>query len=203
MDTTNKRDVTGLNDTLYLEYHDKEWGVPVYEDAKIFEFLLLETFQAGLSWITILRRRENFRVAFDNFDFQKIANYSDEKLAELKLDAGIIRNTLKIKAAKTNAIAFIGVQKEFGTFSKYLWDFVDGKAVQNNFTNMSEMPANTPLSDKISKDLKSRGFKFVGSTIVYAHMQAMGIVNDHTTACFRHKESISFFFILSTANKLL
>ena len=188
MDTTKKRCNWPKDDALYLEYHDKEWGVPVYEDAKIFEFLLLETFQAGLSWITILRRRENFRVAFDNFDFQKIANYTDEKLAELKLDAGIIRNTLKIKAAKTNAIAFIEVQKEFGTFSKYLWDFVDGKAVQNNFTNMSEMPANTPLSDKISKDLKSRGFKFVGSTIVYAHMQAMGMVNDHTTACFRHEE---------------
>ena len=188
MDTTKKRCNWPKDDALYIEYHDKEWGVPVYEDAKIFEFLLLETFQAGLSWITILRRRENFQVAFDNFDFQKIANYSDEKLAVLKLDAGIIRNTLKIKAAKTNAIAFIEVQKEFGTFSKYLWDFVDGKAVQNNFTNMSEMPANTPLSDKISKDLKSRGFKFVGSTIVYAHMQAMGIVNDHTTACFRHKE---------------
>ena len=176
------------NDPLYIEYHDTGWGVPVYDDAKIFEFLLLETFQAGLSWITILRRRENFRTAFDNFDFQKIANYSDEKLAELKLDAGIIRNTLKIKAAKTNAIAFMEVQKEFGTFSKYLWDFVDGKPVQNNFTSMSEMPANTPLSDKISKDLKSRGFKFVGSTIVYAHMQAMGMVNDHTTDCFRHKE---------------
>ena len=162
--------------------------MPVYEDAKIFEFLLLETFQAGLSWITILRRRENFRVAFDNFNYQKIANYSDEKQAELKLDTGIIRNTLKIKAAKTNAIAFMEVQKEFGTFSKYLWDFVDGKPVQNNFTSMSEMPANTPLSDKISKDLKSRGFKFVGSTIVYAHMQAMGMVNDHTVDCFRHKE---------------
>ena len=189
MDTTNKKRCNWpKDDELYIEYHDKEWGVPVYEDAKIFEFLLLETFQAGLSWITILRKRENFRVAFDNFDFQKIANYSDEKLAELKLVAGIIRNTLKIKAAKTNAIAFIEVQKEFGTFSKYLWDFVDGKAVQNNFTNMSKMPANTPLSDKISEDLKSRGFKFVGSTIVYAHMQAMGMVNDHTTACFRHKE---------------
>ncbi|MDG2264236.1 MAG: DNA-3-methyladenine glycosylase I [Flavobacteriales bacterium] len=189
MDTTNKKRCNWpKDDELYIEYHDKEWGVPVYEDAKIFEFLLLETFQAGLSWITILRRRENFRTAFDNFDFQKIAKYSNEKLAELKLDAGIIRNTLKIKAAKTNAIAFMEVQKEFGTFSKYLWDFVDGKPVQNNFTSMSEMPANTPLSDKISKDLKSRGFKFVGSTIVYAHMQAMGMVNDHTVDCFRHKE---------------
>ena len=189
MDTTNKKRCNWpKDDTLYMDYHDKEWGVPVYEDTKIFEFLLLETFQAGLSWITILRKRENFRKVFHNFDYKKIAEYDDKKLEELRLDAGIIRNRLKIKAAKTNAIAFIAVQKEFGTFSKYLWDFVDGKAVQNNFTNMSEMPANTPLSDKISKDLKSRGFKFVGSTIVYAHMQAMGIVNDHTTACFRHKE---------------
>ncbi len=176
------------DDAIYMEYHDIEWGVPVYEDSKIFEFMLLETFQAGLSWITILRRRENFRTAFDNFDFQKIANYSDEKLEELRQDVGIIRNRLKIKAAKTNAIAFMEVQKEFVTFSKYLWDFVDGKPIQNNFKSMSEIPANTTLSDKISKDLKSRGFKFVGSTIVYAHMQAMGMVNDHTTDCFRHKE---------------
>ena len=176
------------DDALYIEYHDKEWGVPVYEDKKIFEFLLLETFQAGLSWITILRRRENFRKAFDDFNYHKVANYSDEKLEKLRQDAGIIRNKLKIKAAKTNAIAFIEVQKEFGTFSKYLWNFVDGKPIQNNFKSMIEMPANTPLSDKISADLKSRGFKFVGSTIVYAHMQAMGMVNDHTTDCFRHKE---------------
>jgi len=176
------------DDALYIEYHDKEWGVPVYDDAKIFEFLLLETFQAGLSWITILRRRENFRKSFDNFDFQKIANYSDEKLAELKLDAGIIRNTLKIKAAKTNAMVFMKVQKEFGTFSKYLWGFVDEKPIRNNFTSIRKLPTNTPLSDKISKDLKSRGFKFVGSTIVYAHMQAIGMVNDHTANCFRYKE---------------
>ena len=186
---TNKKRCNWLkDDALYIEYHDREWGVPVYDDSKIFEFLLLETFQAGLSWITILMKRENFQKTFDNFDYNKIANYSDEKQAELKLDAGIIRNTLKIKAAKTNAIAFITVQKEFGTFSKYLWDFVDGKPIQNNFKLLSEMPANTPLSDKISKDLKSRGFKFVGSTIVYAHMQAMGMVNDHTIDCFRHKE---------------
>ena len=189
MDMTNKKKCNWLkDDALYIEYHDREWGVPVYDDSKIFEFLLLETFQAGLSWITILRKRENFQKAFDNFDYNKIANYSDEKQAELKLDAGIIRNTLKIKAAKTNSIAFMEVQKEFGTFSKYLWDFVDGKPIQNNFKLLSEMPANTPLSDKISKDLKSRGFKFVGSTIVYAHMQAMGMVNDHTIDCFRHKE---------------
>ena len=176
------------NDPLYIQYHDKEWGVPVYEDAKIFESLLLETFQAGLSWITILRRRENFRTAFDNFDFQEIANYSDTKQAELKLDAGIIRNTLKIKAATSNAQAFIKVQQEFGTFSKYLWGFVGGKPIQNHFKTISELPANTPLSDKISADLKNRGFKFVGSTIIYAHMQAMGMVNDHTTDCFRYNE---------------
>ena len=176
------------NDALYLRYHDREWGIPVYEDHKIFEFMLLETFQAGLSWITILRRRENFRTAFDNFDFQKIANYSDEKLEELKQDVGIIRNRLKIKAAKTNAIAFMEVQKEFGTFSKYLWGFVGGKPIQNHFKTISELPANTPISDKISADLKNRGFKFVGSTIIYAHMQAMGMVNDHTTDCFRYNE---------------
>ena len=175
-------------DPLYIEYHDKQWGVPVYEDAKIFEFLLLETFQAGLSWITILRRRENFRTAFDNFDFQEIANYSDEKLEDLRKDAGIIRNRLKIKAAKSNALAFMEVQKEFRTFSKYIWSFLDGKPIKNAFKAMSELPANTPLSDKISADLKKREFKFVGSTIVYAHMQAMGIVNDHTTDCFSYNE---------------
>jgi len=186
--TRKKRCNWPKDDALYLEYHDKEWGIPVYNDQKIFEFLLLETFQAGLSWITVLRKREDFRRAFDNFNYKIIANYSDEKLENLRQDTGIIRNRLKIKAAKTNAIAFIEVQKEFGSFSKYIWGFVDGKPVQNNFTSMSEIPANTPLSDKISKDLKSRGFKFVGSTIVYAHMQAMGMVNDHTTDCFRHKE---------------
>ena len=176
------------DDSLYIEYHDKEWGVPVYDDQKIFEFLLLETFQAGLSWITILKKRENFRRAFDSFNYKIIANYSNEKLEALRNDTGIIRNKLKITAAKTNAIAFIEVQKEFESFSKYIWGFLDRKPIQNNFKRMSEIPANTPLSDKISKDLKSRGFKFVGSTIVYAHMQAMGMVNDHTTDCFRHQE---------------
>ena len=176
------------NDPLYIKYHDKEWGIPVYEDKKIFEFLLLETFQAGLSWITILKKRENFRIAFDKFDYEKIANYSDKKLEVLRQDAGIIRNRLKIKAAKTNAIAFMKVQKEFSRFSKYLWGFVDNKPIQNKFKNMKELPANTLLADKISADLKKRGFKFVGPTIVYAHMQAMGMVNDHTTDCFRYKE---------------
>ena len=176
------------NDPLYIKYHDKEWGIPVYEDKKIFEFLLLETFQAGLSWITILKKRENFRIAFDEFDYEKIANYSDKKLEVLRQDAGIIRNRLKIKAAKTNAIAFMKVQKEFSRFSKYLWGFVDDKPIQNKFKRMKELPANTPLANKISADLKKRGFKFVGPTIVYAHMQAMGMVNDHTTDCFRYKE---------------
>ncbi|MAX68993.1 MAG: DNA-3-methyladenine glycosylase I [Flavobacteriales bacterium] len=189
MDTTKKnRCKWPKEDDLYIEYHDREWGVPIYDDAKIFEFLLLETFQAGLSWITILRKRENFRKAFNNFDYQKIANYSEKKIKELKLDAGIVRNKLKIKAAKTNAIAFIEVQKEFGTFSKYIWGFVNGKPIQNNFKSLSEMPANTPLSDKISSNLKKRGFKFVGTTVVYAHMQSMGMVNDHITNCFRYNE---------------
>ncbi len=175
-------------DSLYIEYHDKEWGVPIYNDKKIFESLLLETFQAGLSWITILKKRENFRIAFDEFNYEKIAKYSDKKLEILGKDERIIRNQLKIKAAKTNAIAFMKVQKEFSTFSKYLWGFVNGKPIQNKFKSMKELPTNTPLSDKISNDLKSRGFKFVGSTIVYAHMQAMGMINDHTTKCFRYKE---------------
>ena len=176
------------NDPLYMEYHDNEWGVPVFDDKKIFEFLLLETFQAGLSWITILRKRESFRKAFSNFDYKKISNYSDKKLEKLKLDAGIIRNRLKIKAAKTNAISFLKVQKEFGTFRKYIWNFVDEKPIQNNFKSLDELPKNNALSDKISSDLKKRGFKFVGSTIIYSHMQAMGMVNDHTTGCFRYKE---------------
>jgi len=176
------------NNPLYIKYHDTEWGVPVYEDQKIFEFLLLESFQAGLSWITILKKREHFRIAFDNFDFKKIVNYSEEELENLRNNTGIVRNRLKIKAAKTNALAFIDVQKEFGTFSKYFWNFVEGEPIKNNFKHISETPVNTPLSDKISSDLKKRGFKFVGSTIVYAYMQAIGMVNDHVTNCFRYKE---------------
>ena len=174
------------SDPLYMDYHDKEWGVPVYDDQKLFEFLVLETFQAGLSWITILRKRENFRIAFDNFDYHKIANYDEDKFKSLLHDAGIIRNRLKIKATITNAQAFIMIQKEFGSFSKYIWGFVDGTPVQNSFNSLSELPANTPLSDRISKDLKKRGFKFVGSTVIYAHMQATGMVNDHETGCFRY-----------------
>ena len=176
------------NDPLYKEYHDIEWGVPVYDDDKLFEFLILETFQAGLSWITILRKRENFRAAFDNFDYEKIANYNEEKFNELINNAGIVRNKLKIKATISNAVAFMEVQKEFGSFSKYIWSFTDGKPIKNKAINLGEVPATTELSDKISKDLKKRGFKFVGSTVIYAHMQATGMVNDHVIDCFRYNE---------------
>jgi DNA-3-methyladenine glycosylase I len=175
-------------DPLYVAYHDTEWGVPVKDDQLLFEFLILETFQAGLSWITVLRKRENFRKAFDNFDYRKVAKYDQEKIDSLLLDAGIIRNKLKVKATVTNAIAFMEVQKEFGSFSDYIWSFVDGKPLVNTFRSMKDLPANTPLSDMISNDLKKRGFKFVGTTVVYAHMQATGMVNDHTTECFRYKE---------------
>tara|TARA_B100001142_G_scaffold229798_1_gene227948 strand:+ start:11204 stop:11779 length:576 start_codon:yes stop_codon:yes gene_type:complete len=176
------------NDPLYTEYHDVEWGVPVYDDSKIFETLILETFQAGLSWITILRKRENFRTAFDNFDYTKIANYSDQKLEDLMQNSGIIKNRLKIDAVIKNAQAFINIQKKTGTFSKYLWSFVDGKPIQNNIATINKIPIHTPLSYKISKSLKSNGFKFVGPKTVYAHMQAIGMTNDHTINCFRYKE---------------
>lgn len=176
------------NDPLYVEYHDTEWGVPIYDDAKLFEFLILETFQAGLSWITVLRKRENFRKAFDNFDYTKIAKYNEEKFEELLLDAGIIRNKLKIKATISNAEAFMKIQQEFGSFSNYIWNFTNGKPIKNNWKNLKELPAKTALSDVISKDLKKRGFKFVGSTVIYAHMQATGMVNDHVADCFRHHE---------------
>ena len=174
-------------DDLYRNYHDNEWGKPVYDDETIFEFLILETFQAGLSWYTVLAKRENFRKAFDNFNLKKIANYSEDKIAELAEDAGIIRNKLKIKATVTNAQAFIKVQEEFGTFSKYIWGFVDGKPIDNQPKNLSEVKATTPISDALSKDMKKRGFKFVGSTVIYAHMQATGMVNDHVIDCFTRK----------------
>jgi DNA-3-methyladenine glycosylase I len=178
----------GIGDPLYEAYHDEEWGVPVYDDDTLFEFLILETFQAGLSWITILRKRENFRKAFDDFDYKKIAKYNQKKIDSLLLDAGIIRNKLKVNATITNAQSFMKIQEEFGSFSKYIWGFVDGKPIKNKFKSLNEMPANTPLSDALSKDLKQRGFKFVGSTVVYAHMQATGMVNDHEVGCFRYKE---------------
>ena len=178
-----------LGDPLYEAYHDQEWGVPVKDDRTFFEFLILETFQAGLSWITILRKRENFRKAFDNFDYKQIASYTQIKMDTLQLDAGIIRNKLKIKAAVTNAQAFMAVQEEFGSFSNYIWKFVNGEPLKNKVENYKSAPPTTALiSDAISKDLKKRGFKFVGSTVVYAFMQATGIVNDHEVQCFRYHE---------------
>ena len=177
---------------LMIKYHDKEWGKPVHDDKKLFEFLLLEGFQAGLSWSTILNKRENFCKAFDNFDFNKIVKYNKRKINSLMQDAGIIRNKLKIESAVSNAKAFLEVRKEFRTFNKYIWGFVNGKPINNKRKSLKDLPASTKLSDKISKDLKNRGFKFVGSTIIYAHMQATGMVNDHTTNCFRYKEIIGF-----------
>jgi DNA-3-methyladenine glycosylase I len=179
-------------DKLMIKYHDKEWGVPLHNDRKLFEFLILEGFQAGLSWRTILHKRENFREAFDNFDFNKIAKYNRKKINSLLKNEGIIRNKLKIEAAITNAKAFLQVRKEFGTFDKYIWSFINGKPIDNKFKSLKELPAKTKLSDKISEDLKKRGFKFVGSTIVYAHMQATGMVNDHVEGCFRHSDLRSF-----------
>ncbi len=177
-----------LGDPLYEAYHDQEWGVPVYDDATLFEFLILETFQAGLSWITVLRKRDNFRKAFDRFNYKKIAKYDEKKIQELLQNPGIIRNKLKVRATVSNAQAFIQIQKEFGSFSAYIWKFVNGIPIQNKLSDYKKAPANTPLSDTISKDLKSRGFKFVGTTVIYAHMQATGMVNDHETKCFRYTE---------------
>lgn len=174
-------------DDLYRKYHDEEWGRPVYDDETIFEFLILESFQAGLSWYTILSKRENFRKAFDYFDYNKVAVYSDQKIEELMSNSGIIRNKLKICAAVTNARKFLEVQEEFGSFSKYIWGFIDGRPIDNKPKALSEVPATTEISDKISKDLKKRGFKFVGSTVIYAHMQATGMVNDHIETCFIRK----------------
>lgn len=170
---------------IYEKYHDEEWGVPVHDDQKLFEFLILETFQAGLSWITILKKRENFRLAFDDFDYKKVSVYTEDKIQELLQDAGIIRNQLKIRAAVSNAIAFMKIQDEFGSFSKYIWEFTEGKPINNKRQTLKEVPATTPLSDAISKNLKKRGFKFVGSTVVYAHMQATGMVDDHIEDCWK------------------
>lgn len=171
-------------DDLYKRYHDTEWGRPVYDDATLFEFLILETFQAGLSWYTVLAKRENFRKAFKHFDVQKVAKFTDAQIQLLCEDVGIIRNKLKIKAAVTNAQAFIKVQEEFGSFSTYIWAFVEGKPIDNKPMTLKEVPATTLISDRLSKDLKKRGFKFVGSTVVYAHMQATGMVNDHVADCW-------------------
>jgi DNA-3-methyladenine glycosylase I len=175
------------NNPLMIEYHDKEWGVPLHDDNKLFEYMILDAFQAGLSWNTIINKRDNFRKAFDNFDPVKISKYGDRKIQSLLNDAGIIRNRLKIHAAVNNAKAFLKVRKEFGTFDRYIWQFTGGKSIVNKWKTMKEIPAKTKESDAMSKDLLSRGFKFVGSTICYAFMQAAGMVNDHITTCFRYK----------------
>ena len=176
------------NDLLYIRYHDNEWGVPVHNDRRLFEFLVLEGAQAGLSWITILRKRAAYRKAFDNFDYNKVANYNERKIQSLLKDEGIVRNRLKIRSAVQNANAFLKIRDEFDTFNKYIWEFVDGKPIRNKWKSIKQIPARTELSDILSKDLKQRGFTFVGSTICYAHMQATGMVNDHTVDCFRYQE---------------
>jgi DNA-3-methyladenine glycosylase I len=175
------------NDPLYMAYHDSEWGVPVYDDKLLFEFLILEGMQAGLSWFTILKKRHAFRAAFSKFDARKIAKYDQAKVDSLLQDAGIIRHKLKIQSVITNAAAYLAVQKEWGSFVDYIWHFVDGKPLQNNRKSLKQVPAKTAVSEAMSKDMKKRGFKFVGSTICYAFMQAVGMVNDHTEDCFRHK----------------
>ncbi len=176
------------SDPQMIEYHDKEWGVPVHDDTKLFEFLVLDAMQAGLSWKTVLHKRDNFRKAFDNYDIKKIASYDDKKFEELLLDKGIIRNRQKINASIQNAKAFLEVQKEFGSFDAYIWQFVGGQTIKNSWTKLNDLPPNTPESDTLSKDMKRRGFSFVGSTICYAFMQAAGMVNDHTVECFRYSE---------------
>lgn len=176
------------NNQLYVTYHDTEWGVPVWDDKKQFEFLILEGAQAGLSWETILKRREGYRKAFANFDVQKVAQFDEEKIQELLQNPGIIRNKLKVNAAVKNAQKFIEIQKEFGTFCKYIWQFVGGKPIINHFSSVDQLPAETEESQALSKDLKKRGFTFVGPTIMYAHMQATGMVMDHTVDCFRYEE---------------
>lgn len=177
------------HDPLYIHYHDYEWGVPVYDDRLLFEFLILEGMQAGLSWLTILKKRENYRLVFDNFVAEIIAQYDDKKFKELLEDKGIIRNRLKIKAVISNAAAYLKVKKEWGSFSDYIWSFVDGKPIKNHWDNAESVPATSVISDRLSQDLKKRGFKFVGSTICYAFMQAIGMVNDHTVKCYRDTSS--------------
>tara|TARA_R100000027_G_scaffold5591_1_gene4585 strand:- start:4539 stop:5111 length:573 start_codon:yes stop_codon:yes gene_type:complete len=179
------------DDPLYIDYHDNEWGSPVHEDRALFEFLILEGAQAGLSWITILKKRQNYREAMDDFDWEKIARYDERDTARLLANPGIVRNRLKIASAIRNAQATIKIREEFGSLDFYLWGFVDGSPIQNQWKTFEEVPAKTPLSDKLSKDLKRRGFNFVGSTICYAFMQAVGMVNDHTTDCYRHRELYS------------
>ncbi|MFN5642717.1 MAG: DNA-3-methyladenine glycosylase I [Sphingobacteriales bacterium] len=177
-------------DPLYQQYHDQEWGKPVFDDAILFEFLVLESFQAGLSWITILKKRENFRKAFDRFDYKKIARYTDKKVELLMQDTGIVRNRLKILATIQNAQRFMEIQKEYGSFSDYIWSYVDGKPIVNRPKTLKDIPAKTSLSDSISKDLKKRGFKFLGSTVMYAYMQATGIIDDHIQECWISKKKM-------------
>jgi DNA-3-methyladenine glycosylase I len=179
-----------IADPLMEKYHDEEWGVPLHDDRKLFEFIILDAFQAGLSWRTILNKRENFRKAFDGFDAEKIASYNEEKYQSLLADAGIIRNRAKIRATITNAQAFLKIRDEFGSFDKFIWSFSDDKTIQNEWKTLNDLPARTELSDRMSAELKKRDFRFVGSTICYAFMQAIGMVNDHTTACYRHGEVI-------------
>ena len=186
--TNENRCSWATKDPLYVAYHDREWGVPVHDDRRLFEFLVLEGAQAGLSWITILRKREAYRRAFDEFDPEKVARYGKRKVASLLADAGIVRNRAKIESAIKNAKAFLEVQAEFGSFDAYQWRFVDGRPIQNRRRARSDIPARTEESDAMSADLKKRGFSFVGSTILYAHMQAVGMVNDHLVACFRHSQ---------------
>jgi DNA-3-methyladenine glycosylase I len=178
------------DDPLYCAYHDEEWGVPLHDDRRLFEFLILEGAQAGLSWITILRKRENYRAAFDDFDTNRIARYDANKIESLLQNPGIVRNRLKVHAAVNNAQKFLNVQEEFGSFDTFIWQFTGGQPKQNKWRSLAEIPSSTPESDAMCKELKKRGFKFVGSTICYAHMQATGMVNDHTTDCFRHAELI-------------
>ena len=177
---------------IYQDYHDNEWGRPLHDDQRLFEFLILEGAQAGLSWITILKKRETYRIAFDRFDPEKMARYNDEKVDELMANEGIVRNRLKINSAITNAKLFLNIQKQYGSFDKFIWAYVDNKPIVNRFEKLEDIPAVTPLSDKISKDLKKMGFKFVGSTIIYAFMQATGMVNDHMIDCFAYEECMGY-----------
>lgn len=177
-----------LGNELYIKYHDEEWGVPVHDDRKHFEFLILEGVQAGLSWLTVLKKRENYRKAYDDFDVKKVSEYDGTKIEELMNNPGIIRNRRKIEASINNAKKFLEVQKEFGSFDNFIWSFVDNKVVKNHWKDISQIPATSELSDKVSKELKKRGFKFVGSTIIYAHLQAIGLINDHLVTCFRYDQ---------------
>jgi DNA-3-methyladenine glycosylase I len=187
--STCKRRCEWVNDDpLYIDYHDNEWGVPVFDERLLFEFLILEGMQAGLSWLTVLKKRDNYRACFDNFDAQKVAQYDKRKVDTLLSNSGIIRSRLKIEAIVVNAKAFLQTKEECGSFSEYIWDFVEGKPIKNCWNNIKQIPTNSSISDKLSKDLKNRGFKFVGSTICYAFMQAVGMVQDHLTHCFRYEE---------------